>query len=209
VVSDGGTGTGRDSDRDRERRHERLARHPTPGRGNSMRSWADARSPVRVMVNYVLVWVARIAPSLRAKRWALRRLGASVDGGVAWALEATPDVFWPELITLREDCIVGYDAVLLCHEYLQSEYRTGEVVIGERAMVGAKAVVLPGVTVGADAQVAAGSLVDEDVPPGATVAGVPAEVVSGDGGPGSESGDGDASGAGTGSDGDDEGGLRS
>ena len=41
-------------------------------------------------------------------------------------------------------------------------------------MVGAKAVVLPGVEIGPDAQVAADSLVTEDVPAGVTVAGVPA-----------------------------------
>jgi maltose O-acetyltransferase len=45
-------------------------------------------------------------------------------------------------------------------------------------MIGAGAVVLPGVHVGEDAQVAANSLVADDVPPGTTVAGVPAEVVS-------------------------------
>jgi acetyltransferase-like isoleucine patch superfamily enzyme len=134
------------------------------------------------MVNYVLVVVARIAPSLRVKNWALRRAGVTVGEGVSWGLEATPDVFWPELVTLGDHCIVGYDAVLLCHEFLQEEYRTGEVVVGERAMVGAKAVVLPGVEIGAGAQVAANSLVADDVPAGATVAGVPAEVVREPGG---------------------------
>lgn len=158
-------------------RFDRLSRHPTEGPGNSMRRWAEVRSPARIVLTYVFVVVARLAPSLRVKRWALRRAGVTVGRGVSWGLEATPDVFWPELVTLEDDCIVGYDAVLLCHEFLQSEYRTGEVVIGERAMVGAKAVVLPGVTVGADAQVAAGSLVAEDVPPGETWAGVPAEPV--------------------------------
>jgi acetyltransferase-like isoleucine patch superfamily enzyme len=131
-----------------------------------------------VALNYLLVWVARVVPSLRARNWALRRLGVAVAPGVAWGLEATPDVFWPELVTLNADAVVGYDATLLCHEFLQDEYRTGEVVVGERAMVGAGAVVLPGVEVGADARVAANSLVADDVPPGTTVAGVPAEVVS-------------------------------
>lgn len=169
-----------------DRRHDRLARHPTPGPRNSLWSWTDAKSPLEVAINYLLVWVARIAPSLRVKNWALAAAGVGVGEGVAWALEATPDVFWPELVTLEDDCIVGYDAVLLCHEYLQDEYRTGEVVIGERAMIGAKATVLPGVRVGADAQVAANSLVTEDVPPGATVAGVPAEVVQRDDDPADE-----------------------
>ena len=55
------------------------------------------------------------------------------------------------------------------------------VVVGERAMVGAKAVVLPGVEIGPDAQVAAGSLVTEDVPEETTVAGVPATPVEREG----------------------------
>jgi acetyltransferase-like isoleucine patch superfamily enzyme len=158
-------------------RHDRLDVHPTPGRRNSLWHWTDAKTPWRIMYNYVLVLVARIAPSLRVKNWALRRIGVTVGRGVSWGLEATPDVFWPELVTLGEDAIVGYDATLLCHEFLQDEYRTGAVVVGERAMVGAGAVVLPGVEIGADARVAANSLVADDVPAGTTVAGVPATEV--------------------------------
>jgi len=174
--SEGGGTAGDDATR-----VDRLDRHPTPGVPNSLWRWPDAKSPLRVMVNYVLVWLARVVPSLRARNWLLRRLGATVEPGVAWGLEATPDVFWPELVTLREGAIVGYDATLLCHEFLREEYRTGEVVVGEGTMVGAGAVVLPGVEIGAGAQVAANSLVTEDVPPGTTVAGVPAEPVERDG----------------------------
>ncbi|WP_254274143.1 acyltransferase [Haloarcula marina] len=158
-------------------RHDDLDRHPTPGPRNSLFSWPAAKHPLRVMVNYAVILVCRISPSLRLKNWLLRRLGVTVGTGVAWGLESTPDVFWPELITVRDDAIVGYDATLLCHEFLQDEYRTGEVVVGERAMIGAGAIVLPGVEIGADAQVAANSLVTEDVPPETTVAGVPATPV--------------------------------
>ncbi|MEF8778849.1 MAG: DapH/DapD/GlmU-related protein, partial [Natronomonas sp.] len=87
----------------------------------------------------------------------------------------TPDVFWPELVTIGNDAIVGYDATLLCHEFLQSEYRTGEVRIGDRAMIGAGVIVLPGVEIGAEAQIAANSLVADDIPAGETWGGVPAE----------------------------------
>lgn len=125
-----------------------------------------------------ILWVLRLVPSLRVKNVVLRWLGASIGEGVALAFASTVDLFFPDLLVLKDDVIVGYDAKILCHEYLQDEYRTGEVVLHERAMIGAGAVVLPGVHVGPDAQVAANSLVTEDVPPGATVAGVPAEVVS-------------------------------
>jgi len=158
-------------------RYGRVSRHPTPGARNSLWYWTQERSVLRVVYNFLFVMIARLAPSLRAKNWALRRLGVTVGEGVSWALDATPDVFWPERITLEEGCIVGYDATILCHEFLQEEYRLGDVVVGERAMIGAGAVVLPGVRIGAGAQVAANSLVDDDVPPGVTVAGVPARPV--------------------------------
>ena len=159
-------------------RRERLERHPTTGPRNSLWSWPTAKSPLAVVRNYVVIVLARIAPSLRLKNWLLSAIGVTVGTGVAWGLESTPDVFWPERITVADHAIVGYDVTLLCHEFLQDEYRLGDVVVGERAMIGAGATVLPGVTIGAGARVAANSLVATDVPPRTTVAGVPATVVS-------------------------------
>jgi acetyltransferase-like isoleucine patch superfamily enzyme len=173
-----GARSGPETGADESDRHERVTAHPTPGAGNSLRGWYRHRNPLRVMVNYAVILVCRVSPSLRLKRWLLRRLGVTVGERVAWGLESTPDVFWPDLITVEDDAVIGYDATLLCHEFLVDEYRTGTVVVGEGAMVGAGAIVLPGVRVGEGARVAANSLVTEDVPPGATVAGVPAEVVS-------------------------------
>ena len=165
------------TDDDAPERHERITAHATRGPGNSLRNWLDARNPLTVYLNYVVIVLARHSPSLRLSSWLLRRIGVTVGAGVSWGLESTPDVFWPELITVEDDVIVGYDATILCHEFLQDEYRTGEVVIRERAMIGAGAIVLPGVEIGEGAQVAANSLVTEDVEAGATVAGVPAEEV--------------------------------
>jgi maltose O-acetyltransferase len=51
------------------------------------------------------------------------------------------------------------------------------VRIGRNVWIGGGAIVLPGVTVGDDAIVGAGSVVTRDVPPGATVAGNPARVI--------------------------------
>lgn len=163
-----------DGSRDETRRHDRLDRVATPGPRNSLWQWPDAKHPLRVAFNYAFIVLARHAPSLRLKNWLYRRLGMSVADGVSWGLESTPDVFWPELVTVEADAVIGYDSTLLCHEFLQDEYRTGEIRIGERAMIGAGTIVLPGVEIGADAQIAANSLVDRDVPPGETWAGVPA-----------------------------------
>jgi acetyltransferase-like isoleucine patch superfamily enzyme len=166
------------SDDDAPARYDRLERHETPGGRNSLWHWRDAKHPLVVVRNYLVTWLVRLSPSLSLKNRLLAAVGVTVGDGVSWGLEATPDVFWPERITLGDDVIVGYDATILCHEFLQSEYRVGDVVVGDRAMIGAGAVILPGVEIGADAQVAANSLVTRDVPPETTVAGVPAEPVA-------------------------------
>ncbi len=51
------------------------------------------------------------------------------------------------------------------------------VTIEEGAWIGARATLLPGVTVGAGAIVAAGAVVSKDVPPNAMVGGVPAKLI--------------------------------
>ena len=161
-------------------RHDRVTHHPTEGPLNSLQHWTEAKPPWVVARNYAAIVLARRSPSLRLKNWLYRRLGMTVGTGVSWGLEATPDVFFPELITVDDHAIVGYDATLLCHEFLQDEYRTGPVRVGRRAMVGAGTIVLPGTEIGENAQVAANSLVTTDVPPGETVGGVPAEPIAPD-----------------------------
>jgi len=53
----------------------------------------------------------------------------------------------------------------------------GPVVIEDYAWISCRTVILPGVTIGEGAVVAAGSVVTKDVPPFAIVGGVPARVI--------------------------------
>jgi acetyltransferase-like isoleucine patch superfamily enzyme len=54
---------------------------------------------------------------------------------------------------------------------------TAPIRIGDRVWIGARAVILKGVTIGDGAIVAAGSIVTKDVAPGTLVAGVPAKYI--------------------------------
>ena len=85
------------------------------------------------------------------------------------------------LITIEDDATLAEGARILTHD-ATSYRRTGltwvaPVRICRRAFVGAEAIILPGVMVGPDAIVAAGSVVTHDVPPGVIVAGVPARPI--------------------------------
>jgi acetyltransferase-like isoleucine patch superfamily enzyme len=59
----------------------------------------------------------------------------------------------------------------------QQGVSTNAVTIADDCWIGANAVVLPGVTIGHHAVVAAGAVVTRDVPPYSVVAGVPARIV--------------------------------
>jgi len=155
----------------------RLTRHPVPGPANSMTRWHRAVPPLRVVRNFVLIYLARFLPWLGLKRWCYRRCGMKVGHHAAAGLMAMFDVFFPELVTLGENCLIGYNCTILAHEFLREEYRTGPTVIGRDVVIGANTTVLAGVTIGDGAVVSACSLVNRDIPPGCLAGGVPARVL--------------------------------
>ncbi len=148
---------------------------PSDG-GNSMLKWYRVRNPLRVVVNFLVIYACRFLPSLALKRALLRLLGMKVGRNVSIGLGATFDIFFPELIEIGDNSVIGYNAAILAHEFLVHEWRRGRVRIGRDVMLGAKCLVLPGVEIGDGATIAAYSLVNRDVPPGAFAAGVPARV---------------------------------
>jgi maltose O-acetyltransferase len=69
----------------------------------------------------------------------------------------------------------------LSHDYNVpgfSDLDAGPVTIEDHVWIGSRAMILPGVTVGRGAVVAAGSVVTKDVAPMTVVAGVPAKPVA-------------------------------
>ncbi|MNZ92503.1 putative acetyltransferase [compost metagenome] len=100
-----------------------------------------------------------------------------VGENTAFGLMVMVDVFFPELITIGRNSVIGYNTTILAHEYLIKEYRLGEVHIGSDVLIGANSTILPGVTIGDGAVVAAGSVVHKDVEPGSFVGGNPLRVL--------------------------------
>ena len=104
-------------------------------------------------------------------------MGMHVGEHVSFAWRTTPDLFFPELIRVGDNSIVGYNTTILAHEYLLHEWRVGPAVIGAQVTIGANCTILPGVAIGDGAIVGAMSLVNRDVPAKARVGGVPIRML--------------------------------
>jgi acetyltransferase-like isoleucine patch superfamily enzyme len=164
----------------RRRCSERIMGGP-----NAHLYWYQARNhidgwifgPLRIVLNYVVIYLCKHLPSLTLKRWILRRLGIRIGKNVTIASGVTLDYFFPELITIGPNTIVGMNAMLLTHEFLHDRLRTGEVKIGAYCLLAANCTVLAGTSIGDGATVSAMSLVHKCVPPGAFVGGVPISIL--------------------------------
>jgi len=77
------------------------------------------------------------------------------------------------MISIGDNTIIGFNTVILGHEFMTDEWRTGKVEIGRNVTVGANCTILPGVRIGDGAVVSAMSLVNKDVPNGKFVGGIP------------------------------------
>jgi carbonic anhydrase/acetyltransferase-like protein (isoleucine patch superfamily) len=87
-------------------------------------------------------------------------------------------------IEIGDDTIFGPGVKIVSSNHhpgrLDRQVEEPPVRIGPRCWIGANAVILPGVELGADAIVGAGSVVTRSVPAATTVAGVPARPLAGD-----------------------------
>ncbi len=96
-----------------------------------------------------------------------------------------PGVFFDEdyasLISIGDNCTITSGVRILAHD--ASLYRDlgfgkiGKVEIRENTFIGNNAVILPGVSIGPNAIIGAGSIVAEDIPPNSVAAGNPAKKI--------------------------------
>lgn len=97
---------------------------------------------------------------------------------VAWsawiASTASIDRTFPSGIEIGDGAWIGPFALVLTHDMSRGVYLPTR--IGARSVIGARAVILPGVTVGEDCVVLPGAVVSRDVQPGQQVAGNPARA---------------------------------
>jgi acetyltransferase-like isoleucine patch superfamily enzyme len=124
----------------------------------------------------------------------LKRIGIKINGNPRYInynvkFDSTNNY---SLIELNDNCVVTGSTLILTHDFSiyhaaigckkitknDPEFkRTGKVIIGENAFVGANCIILPGVTIGKNVIVGAGSVVTKDVQDNTIVGGNPARRI--------------------------------
>jgi acetyltransferase-like isoleucine patch superfamily enzyme len=118
-----------------------------------------------------------IRDTLTALRsWCARRVVENDIGReVRIALRAYIDLTNPHGVHVGDGTLIESGAAVLAHD--PSCHFHTDTYVGRNCFIGTRAIIMPGVRIGDQSIILAGSLVKTDVPPGSMVAGDPARVV--------------------------------
>src|SRR4051794_15596966 len=100
----------------------------------------------------------------------LIRRGLQIGSNVYLAPGSMVDPSFAWLVSIGDDTTLGPGVYVLAHDASTKQHlgytRVGQVQIGRRVFIGAYSLILPGVTIGDEVIVGAGSVVRQDVPEG-------------------------------------------
>ncbi len=116
-----------------------------------------------------------------------RKLNQLINDGLKIGRNVTimPNVIiddkYPYLISIGDNCSFSNGVLILAHDATTFKFTGGyskvaKVEIKDNVYVGQNSIILPGITIGSNVLVAAGSVVNKNIPENSCVAGVPARV---------------------------------
>ena len=115
-------------------------------------------------------------PGVRLECWK----GARILIGSGTYLNRNTEIVASHIVTLGRDCKIGRDVIIMDtdqHPVPGVHGALSPVTIEDRVWIGARAIVLKGVTIGHDSIIGAGAIVTRDVPALSIAVGQPARVI--------------------------------
>ena len=132
-------------------------------KGKSSLGWQKKKSGLSVIKNWLLAWIAGKTPGKGNQYW-YKLMGIKIGKNVQLMPGIRMDIFFPELIEIGDNVVIGQEAFIACHEFNVSEFRYGGIKIGKNVLIGARAFILPGVTIGDNGIIPANTTIYKDVP---------------------------------------------
>lgn len=155
-------------------------RRPYYGAGQLL--WIVGKRPLLDVHGTMTVGKRTIWRSPRTRVWVTVSKGARLRLGDRVLLNDGVNVSCYTNITIGENTQIADFSTIYDTNFHrvspESEVVSAPVVIGKNVWIGARSIVLPGVTIGDHSVIAAGSIVTESIPARSVAVGVPARVVS-------------------------------
>lgn len=143
---------------------------------NSLQSWQRVVSPFKVMYVFLVGKISNIFP-LKLKNFVLRKMLGAKIGRHAALPWIDIDKFYPEMIHVGDNVIIGYGTRLFTHEFMHDHFKFGKIYIKKNALVGSFSTIRCGVTIGENSIVGMCSFVNKDIPANEMWGGVPARLI--------------------------------
>lgn len=146
--------------------------------------WGTLYFTIWAGIDYILLSLAMYCPLPPSARiWINRSRGVKIGENTMVGLNVYLDLVFPNFITIGSNVsLAGWNCVL-CHstphahfEHILESY-VAPVTIEDGAWIATGAIILPGVTIGRNSVVTAGSVVTRDVESYTIVAGNPAKLI--------------------------------
>ena len=102
-------------------------------------------------------------------------VGVDLDPTVAMSLSAKVDLTFPKGVHVGEHTYLAFNSRILSHDRTRGLYVHTRV--GANCFIGGESLILPGVSIGNNCILGAGSVVTNDVPDCTIVAGNPAKII--------------------------------
>lgn len=113
---------------------------------------------------------------VRVRRFYYNRVwGMDIDPTATFSLSAKFDKTNPKGVHIGARSYIAFDVAILTHDMTRGLRL--DTRIGKHCFIGARSIILPGLEIGDESIVAAGSVVTKDVPPRSIVAGNPAQII--------------------------------
>lgn len=101
--------------------------------------------------------------------------GMDISSKARISVGAKMDKTFPKGIHIDEDSYVASGAIIFSHDFSRNIHT--HTYIGKKCFIGANAIIMPGITIGDEVIVGAGSVITKDIPSNTIVAGNPSRII--------------------------------
>ena len=126
----------------------------------------------------IRTFIAKRIQFLRNLSYRLK--GYDVHPSVIFERKLHLDRLYPQGIHIKENCLIASGVTILSHDHckrVNNQPYLAETTIGRNCFIAVGAIILPGITIGDEVIVGAGSVVSKNVPSNVIVAGNPAKII--------------------------------